>query len=389
MRRWLALLLVSCCVLPLWVHAVDTTTLTLHYLRQPEVRPPVLSNLDAIPKDQGVVGAQLGITDNNTTGRFIKQRFELKVHEFDADTDAVQVLEAIRQIPDGILLLDLPAATLEQVVDADLAVPRLLFNVSVADDRFRTTLCRPNLLHTLPSRAMTTDALTQYLVKKRWNRWQLIEGPLAVDREYADALRRSARKFGAKLVVEKRWDGARDARRTAQAEVPRLTQGDDYDVLMVADVWGDFGEYLMYRTFDPRPVAGTQGLFAVGWYPTIEQWGAAQLQSRFLKAHKRGMGERDYAAWVAVRSVGEAATRTRSLDSQTLGDYIQSEAFEIAAYKGRKLSYRAWSGQLRQPIAVTAARSLVTQSPQEGYLHPQTELDTLGYDRPEVNCKRS
>jgi ABC transporter substrate binding protein (PQQ-dependent alcohol dehydrogenase system) len=171
--------------------------------------------------------------------------------------------------------------------------------------------------------------------------------------------------------------------------VPRLTQGVEYDVLVVADEWGDFGDYLMYRTWDPRPVAGTQGLFPTAWYRTIEQWGGAQLQVRFGKSAGRPMEALDYAAWAALRSIGEAAIRGRSSDPETIGRYIQSPEFELAAYKGRKLSYRPWSGQLRQPVALTAARSLVSQSPQEGFLHRQTELDTLGFDQPEVQCKRS
>ena len=43
--------------------------------------PPPLSLLDAPPPDEGVAGAQLAITDNNTTGRFMNQEFKLEVVE--------------------------------------------------------------------------------------------------------------------------------------------------------------------------------------------------------------------------------------------------------------------------------------------------------------------
>jgi ABC transporter substrate binding protein (PQQ-dependent alcohol dehydrogenase system) len=99
------------------------------------------------------------------------------------------------------------------------------------------------------------------------------------------------------------------------------------------------------------------------------------------------MSARDFAAWAAVRSIGEAATRTRSNDFDAIGAYLSSDAFELAAFKGRKLSYRPWNGQLRQPIPLTTARAIVALSPQEGFLHPHTELDTLGYDAPETRCK--
>jgi hypothetical protein len=32
-------------------------------------------------------------------------------------------------------------------------------------------------------------------------------------------------------------------------------------------------------------------------------------------------------------------------------------------------------------------RALVTTSPQDGFLHPVTDLDSLGYDRPESRCR--
>jgi ABC transporter substrate binding protein (PQQ-dependent alcohol dehydrogenase system) len=366
-----------------------TVQVPVLYIKQQVERPPVLSNLDDIPADEGLAGARLAVKDSNTTGRFTGQQFSLRELAFEAAADPGEIVSQLQAAEEYFVILDLPAATLEALLQADPGGKRLLFNVAAADDRFRTELCRQDLLHTLPSRAMLADALSQYLVKKRWTQWLLIEGSLAGDKLFADAMRRSAAKFGAKIVGHKVWDGARDARRTAQAEVPRLTQGVEYDVLIVADEWGDFGEYLMYRTWEPRPVAGTQGLFATAWYRTIEQWGATQLQARFGKAAGRPMGARDYAAWVALRSISEAAIRGGSSEPARIGAYIQSPEFELAAYKGRKLSYRPWSGQLRQPVVLTTARSLVSQSPQEGYLHRVSELDTLGFDQPEIQCKRN
>lgn len=37
------------------------------------------------------------------------------------------------------------------------------------------------------------------------------------------------------------------------------------DVLIVADEIGEFGEYLMYRTWEPRLIAGTQGPMPTTW----------------------------------------------------------------------------------------------------------------------------
>ena len=156
---------------------------------------------------------------------------------------------------------------------------------------------------------------------------------------------------------------------------------------MVADEEDEFGDDLSYRTFDPRPVAGTQGLVPSAWARPHEQWGATQLQNRFLRQANRWMTDRDYAAWMAVRAIGEAATRSNSTDPSTIVAFLRSNRFELAAFKGTRLSFRSWDGQLRQPVLLADARSLVSVSPQPGFLHQFSELDTLGIDKPETKCR--
>ncbi|MEX2009942.1 MAG: branched-chain amino acid ABC transporter substrate-binding protein, partial [Dongiaceae bacterium] len=253
--------------------------------------------------------------------------------------------------------------------------------------------CRANVLHTIPNRAMLTDGLAQYLVWKRWLRWFLISGTGEGDRLYAEALRRAAKKFGAKIVEERDYDAGSSARRTdsghaqIQKQMPVLTQDVDYDVLVVADESDLFGEYLPYRTWDPRPVVGTQGLVPTAWHRSHEQWGATQMQNRFERVAGRWMTERDYAAWLAVRSLSEATTRTGKTDYASVEAFIRGPNFNLAGFKGQALTYRDWDGQLRQPVLLAAARSLVSVSPQEGFLHENREVDTLGFDRPESECR--
>jgi ABC transporter substrate binding protein (PQQ-dependent alcohol dehydrogenase system) len=98
------------------------------------------------------------------------------------------------------------------------------------------------------------------------------------------------------------------------------------------------------------------------------------------------MTPRDYSAWLAARSIGEAATRSGKADAAVIGAFVRSPAFDVAGFKGQKLTFRSWDGQMRQPILLTGARSLVSVSPQEGFLHEHSELDTLGADQPETSC---
>jgi ABC transporter substrate binding protein (PQQ-dependent alcohol dehydrogenase system) len=263
----------------------------------------------------------------------------------------------------------------------------LVFNAGAKDDALRTTECHVNLLHTVPSFAMLTDSLGQWLNMRRWNNLFLITGPTDEDRAWADAFRRSANRFGLKIVQDKPWTFDADLRRTAANELPAFTQARNYDAVVVADVRGDFGEYVPFNTWLPRPVVGTQGMSPVTWHFTIENWGAGQLQNRFRAMAGRDITSDDYAAWAAVRSIGTAVTDLNVADAGAIRDFLFTDKFQLAAFKGRSLSFRNWNGQLRQPIPLVHPRSLVAQAPFEGFLHPNTEMDTLGFDRPESQCR--
>lgn len=368
--------------------AAEVTRVPIAYLSQVVEAPPSLSNLQPPPADEGVAGGRLAIADNNTTGRFLKQEFSLEVVDVPEDGDPVAAFQKL--LADGVRLvvLDVPADALLAIADAAKDKGVLLLNAGAPDDRLRGTECREDILHIAPSRAMLADGLAQYLVWKRWREWFLIVGQREGDRRLAEALRRAAKRFGAKIVEDKAWDFGPDARRTAQAEVPAFTQGEDHDVIVVADEIGEFGEYLAYRTWMPRPVVGTQGLVATSWHWTHERWGAVQLQNRFRDTFGRHMAALDYQVWAAVRVIGEAATRTGSGDPATVRDYVHSPEFELQAFKGQKLTFRSWDGQLRQPILLAAPKALVSVSPQDGFLHQHSLLDTMGIDEPESECER-
>lgn len=359
---------------------------TVHYLRQQVDLPPVLSNLDPIPEDLGLAGAQLGLNDNATTGRFLGQSHALEVTEVPVDGNLLEAARAALAVTD-LVVLDAPAEALLAIADLPEAQGALLFNATAPDMRLRQADCRANLLHTAASSAMRTDALVQFLVTRRWGRLALIQGTHPQDAVFADSLRASLTKFGLKLGSEKTWAFDADMRRNAAQEVPLFTQDlKDHDVLLIADELHDFGRYIAYNTWQPRPVAGSEGLMPRAWAPVVEQWGAAQLQSRFTDLAGRDMRSEDYAAWAALRAIGEAVTRTGSAEPEVLRAYLLGPDFALAAFLGRPLSFRDWNGQLRQPIPLVTERALVAQAPLEGFLHQVNELDTLGLDRSESTC---
>jgi ABC transporter substrate binding protein (PQQ-dependent alcohol dehydrogenase system) len=368
-------------------------TVQIGWLSQAVKRTLPLSYLDQPPRDEGIQGAQLGVADNNTTGHFTGQSFALIEAIVPENGDVAAGFRELTAKGIRLVVTDLGASQLLSVAGLPEAGSVMLFNAAATDDRLRGEDCHTNVLHLLPSRAMLADALVQYFVAKRWRDLLLVVGHGDGNREFAADIRHAAQKFQARIVQEKPWTFVPGARRTdtghfaIQAEVARFTQGVRYDVLIAADEDDEFGDELPYRTFDPRPVAGTQGLVPSAWARPHEQWGATQLQNRFLRQAKRWMTDRDYAAWMAVRAIGEAAARSNSTDPATIVAFLRGDRFELAAFKGARLSFRPWDGQLRQPVLLADARSLVSVSPQPGFLHQFSELDTLGIDQPETKCR--
>lgn len=361
-------------------------TVPIAYLSQAKANPPTLPFFLPRPADAGLQGAVLGIADNNTTGRFTRQNYTLKETRLSADADAATAFKQLLAEGHRHILADLPPATLAALAKLPEAANALIYDVGSSDDRLRGPDCAANLLHLLPSRAMRADALMQFLSKKRWQKAFLVIGPEEVDQLYAAAVKRAAQRFGVKIVAEKPWQHSFDDRRTPESEIPVFTQGVDYDVLVVADEADAFGDLLAYRTWQPRPVAGTQGLVPSAWHFTHEQWGGLQLQNRFHDQAGRWMAEQDYAAWLAVRAIGESASRAKSTDFDKVKAFMLGGEFALAGFKGVPLSFRPWDGQLRQPVLLATERSLVAVAPVEGFLHQKNELDTLGFDQPETQC---
>jgi ABC transporter substrate binding protein (PQQ-dependent alcohol dehydrogenase system) len=362
------------------------------YLHQAESRIRI-SLIDVPAANDGVAGAQLGIEDDNNTGRFLNQHYTLVDKLIGENDDPVAAMSALADQGASFIVASLDADRLLKVADAGKARGVTLINAFALDERLREQDCRANVIHVAPTRSMLADGLAQYLVWKKWRKWMLMTGSHDNDKLFADALRHAATRFGAKIVEEREFKDNGGARRTdsgvaeIQQQMPMITQSaPDHDVLVAADESEVFAGYLPYRTWDPRPVAGSAGLVPTSWDAAFDQWGAVQLQNRFTKNFQRAMTAHDMQVWTAVRVVGEAASRTSSGDAGKMLAYIKSPEFSVAAFKGQKLTLRDWNLQLRQPILLFDGRNTVSVSPQDGFLHQVSTLDTLGLDRPETKC---
>ena len=377
---------------PAAAQAPEPVQIRAAVLRVDDPGLPPISRLDLPPADLGFAGARLAIEDNDTTGRFMGQDFEA---EEVAATPETAEAEMARLLDDGVQFIVLLADDATTLTLADQAGDRaMVFNAMARGDNLRGADCRFNTIHVAPSRAMMTDALTQFLMWKNWPRWFLIHGSHPEDQALAQSWRTSAAKFGAQIVEEREYTDTGGARRTdsghvqVQAQMPVFTQrAAEHDVVITADEADVFAAYLPYLTWDARPVAGSAGLVPRSWHPAMEAWGGTQFQNRFEKLAARPIREEDYQTWLSLRIVGEAATRTNSGDPAALKDFILSPDFDVAGFKGQALTVRDWDHQVRQPILLTTGVLTTSVSPQDQYLHQTSQLDTLGIDRPETQCQ--
>jgi ABC transporter substrate binding protein (PQQ-dependent alcohol dehydrogenase system) len=285
------------------------------------------------------------------------------------------------------VILELPAAGVAAVAAAAAGKDVILFNTAAPEDALRAAQCASNLLHTLPSHAMQMDAIAQLLVQRKWGRPLVLVGPTPGDRLLQAAWQRSAKRFGLKPVAEHAFKLSNDPRERDLGNVRLLTSERDYDTVVVLDAQGEFARDVPYRTVLPRPVLGSNGLVAMAWHPLFERDGGPQLSRRFLRRTNRPMGSYDWAAWVAARAAAEVvAAYNKSTIAQQL-QALRQGAVTVDGYKGQRLSFRAWDGQLRQPLLLAHGGGIADMAPLEGFLHPRTTLDTLGYDAPDSGCK--
>ena len=380
--------------LPMAVNAAgESVEYRAAVLRIDQPGPMPISRLSLPPEDFGFAGAALGNADNNTTGAFMKQSFTAETFALSPEELAPKVEALIAEGVQYIVVLGDKTAVKSA---SDIAQDRaIVFNALARDDSLRAEECAANLLHIAPSDAMLTDALAQYLVWKRWSDWFLNEGSHPQDQALGAAYRRAAEKFGARITSERIFEDTGGARRTdsghvqVQKQMPVFTQeAQSHHVVIAADHSGVFADWLPYHTWEARPVAGSAGLKPVTWHPAHEAWGATQWQSRFEKQSNRLATEADFQAWTALRVIGEAATRTQGGDFAAMRDFILSPDFSLAAFKGQKLTFRDWDGQLRQPILLASDLVISSVSPQDEFLHQISHLDTLGIDRGESACKK-
>jgi ABC transporter substrate binding protein (PQQ-dependent alcohol dehydrogenase system) len=338
-------------------------------------------------REHPFAGAQVAIEEAQAIARVLKLDFALeRITVKSAEAVAPAVLQALDQRNIQFFVVDVPADTFKPLAAALRGRDVLLFNATAPEDSLRREVCAREIVHTLPSLAMSMDGLIQHLVAHKWRDYFILQGPLPADALMSNAFVAAAKKLGARIVGKKDFKVGTDPREREQNNPALLTAGRDYDVVFVADDDFEFVRQVPYQTVRPRPVVGSIDLEPVAWHWTWEHNGAPQVNSRFEKlTGGRHMESADWAAWMAVRMVIKSAQGARSGDFKKQRDFMLNGAV-FDGDKGLALSVRPWDQQLRQAILLAAPYAVVASVPVEGFLHRTNVLDTLGDDEQDTPC---
>ncbi len=333
-------------------------------------------------------GARTALRESRVKGRRLGLQFTLKEQALNSDESAVDAIRtSIIKTGAAVFIVDLPLTEVLEIGQSLKDQPIIVLNPRHAEDMLRGSVCSPTLFHTMPSHAMLMDALAQFLSSKNWKNVLILQGDAPKDQLLADAFAKAAAKFRLKLVDRRSFVLSNDPRLREKNNVALITSGVRFDVIFLADSVGEFGRYVPYQTQQPALIIGSEGLRAGAWHWTWERYGAPQLNQRFNRVANRRMTDADYAGWAAVKIIVEAITRTNSTKLSDIKRFLVSDHMTFDAYKGTPGTFRPWDHQLRQPLLLHLHNAVVARAPLPGFLHQSNNLDTLGIDSVESNCR--
>jgi ABC transporter substrate binding protein (PQQ-dependent alcohol dehydrogenase system) len=133
------------------------------------------------------------------------------------------------------------------------------------------------------------------------------------------------------------------------------------------------------------------GYWSVGWHHELERFSARELNSRFRRRFGAALDETSWAAWAAVKLLGEAVVRGGASDAAGLVAFFDS-APPFDGHKGSPLTFRRWDHQLRQPLHVIGPRKREEVGGRRGPFAVLADvggdnLDALGTSMADSRCR--
>ena len=348
----------------------------------------IRSNTNQLYK-RPIAGAKLGLKDIKPFQRMAKVKFKLmSLRIKNIDTAANDILNHINSNNIKIILLDLPAIELSNVVNKISNLNLAVINISSKNNELRSFNCNQNLFHTIPSERMLSDSLAQYLSDKKWRKVLVLTGPLEIDKAKSESFIESAKQFGLKIVDNRNFLLGNDPRARDQNDLDFLTGSAKYDAVYISDTHKEFSYSVPFATHIPSAVIGSSGLTPRAWHWSYLRHGAPQVHGRFERMNQRRMTEEDWAAWVAMRAIAEALVRFKDNENFSFHNSFVSENFKLDGSKGPVLNFRKWNRQLRQPIMLSTDNWVTSMAPLESFVHRENNLDTIGIDSKTSKCSK-
>lgn len=245
-------------------------------------------------------------------------------------------------------------------------------NLLASDDALRNEMCSASTFHMSPSAAMYLDALAGWYVRAGFRNWFTVVG----DTEQAQAQHErllwglNERHFGAREAgtATMAAGGAIDtdtitAIESAGADLVVLLVP-PHDQLSALATLEEAGLDLMVTGF-PDPAAQTReffslsgeaapnlgsGMRATAWEPTLDAYGARELNARYMQRWGEPMEQAAWATYQAVKAFFEGATFTGSTEPESVFAHLTAPSSVFDVWKGIGTSFRPWDHQMRQPL---------------------------------------
>ncbi|MBS0467601.1 MAG: branched-chain amino acid ABC transporter substrate-binding protein, partial [Proteobacteria bacterium] len=230
-------------------------------------------------------------------------------------------------------------------------------------------------------------ALAQFLALRQWRKLLVLQGPQAGDAAAGQALARAVQRHGLESIETRPFKLGGEGQERELADVRKLTASAGCDVVAVLDEDGEFARGLPYATQWPRPVVGSAGLLAQAWHPQWQRYGASQLNRRFRKLTQRPMQGQDWAAWIAGKAVAAVLVDAPQAGVAQQLAKLRGGAIFLDGFKGQRLSFRPWDGQLRQPLLLAHDDAVAAMAPLGQWQRGSEPLDSLGVDAAHSNCR--
>jgi ABC transporter substrate binding protein (PQQ-dependent alcohol dehydrogenase system) len=373
----------------------ELSTVTIGYLDMVEdiryddwgIHPVDIRSATAIMDRRAYSGAVLGLEELKALKRVTKAQFAMERISGKDVEDLVAGIDRLLEAGSAYFLIDAPSDVVAEVAARTRDHGIALFNTTATDDALRNDFCQPHLIHMAASRAMKTDALAQYLIARKWHEILVLRGPLTEDKAMVAAFEQSAEVIGLEITDIRDFVLGNDPRAREINDIDFLTGGGDYEAVFVADADGEFALGVPYATRHPAPVVGASGLVPRVWHWSYMRHGAPQVHGRFERMFERRMGENDWGAWVAMKSIGMAIARAKTTEVGAVIEFMREGGLKIDGSKGPGMSIRPWNNQLRQPILLTRENWTVARAPLAKFKNRDNALDSIGVLERHSLCK--